>query len=48
MSSRLNATKEMKVMKAIKAMKVTKVIKATKAQFSSMTYKQTQIQFNDR
>jgi len=41
MSSRLNATKETKVMKAMK------VMKATKAQFSSMTYEQTQIQFND-
>jgi len=41
MSSRLNVTKEMKAMKVMKVMKVTKV------QFSSMTYEQTQIQFND-
>jgi len=41
MSSRLNAIKEMKAMKAMK------VMKATKVRFSSMTYEQTQIQFND-
>ncbi len=39
--------KEMKVMKAMKAMKVMKAMKAMKVQFSSMTYEQTQIQFNN-
>ncbi len=47
MSSRLNVTKETKVMKAIKAMKVMKATKVMRVQFSSMTYEQMQIQFND-